>query len=134
MLSSYQFVSCFSLPAIPLLFCDSDFWDGVLVTNFRIINRSFFRFSTTQSETHAARMTNADNHLPLPALSFLPCETGRKVCERDDPADGPLGVIELIHEAEMQLQANVNLKQVLENLVVQGAQRCTAAVGARAAR
>ena len=46
----------------------------------------------------------------------------RTAVEQNTPPDPNLKAIDLIAEAERQLWANVNLKQVLENLAVQWTQ------------
>ncbi len=64
-------------------------------------------------------------------LMILASHVNRQLADavqRGRPADAPLRVIDLIADAELQLQANVNLKQVLENLAIQWAQ---AAAGVR---
>jgi len=65
-------------------------------------------------------------------ISLLAAVARQRLAEHcdDETASAPwMAVIDLLREAEGQLRSNVNMKQVLENLVVQWAQVC-APVGA----
>ncbi|MHC4415198.1 MAG: DNA polymerase III subunit [Planctomycetota bacterium] len=63
-------------------------------------------------------------------LSLLAAEVRRRLAERIERGEDPAGwleVVDLLRSAERQLAANVNLKLLLENLVVQWAQTPAAA-------
>ena len=51
-----------------------------------------------------------------------------RACSAGVDSDSSLAIIDLLREAEFQLERNVNLKQLLENLIVQWAQAMSGAV------
>jgi DNA polymerase-3 subunit delta' len=74
---------------------------------------------------HNASKRSANNDGARFLFTILAAHANRQLraaVEQDTPPDAILKAIDLIAEAERQLWANVNLKQVLENLAVQWTQ------------